>query len=66
VSVVVLDTDVASSLLRRKLVEPIIGQFAGQVPSVTFVTAGELTKWTLVRHWGPRSMATLQSFLTAC
>jgi predicted nucleic acid-binding protein len=63
VSVVVLDTDVASALLRRKLAEPISRQILGQVTAVTFVTVGELTKWTLVRRWGERSVATLHSFL---
>ncbi len=31
--------------------------------AITFVTLGELTKWTLVRHWGPQRMANLQAFL---
>lgn len=49
-SVVVLDTDVASVLMRRRLTEPLAGQLAGNVLAVTFVTVGELTKWTLVRR----------------
>jgi hypothetical protein len=28
-----------------------------------FVTLGELTKWTLVRSWGPRRLAALERFL---
>jgi hypothetical protein len=28
-------------------------------------TAGELTKWNLVRHWGPRSLDTMRTFLAA-
>jgi predicted nucleic acid-binding protein len=63
VSVVVLDTDVASTLFRRRLPEPLSRQLAGQVPAVTFVTVGELTKWTVIRHWGPTSIARLQSLL---
>ena len=62
-TVVVLDTDVTSALLRGKPAEPISRQLLGQVPAVTFVTVGELTKWTLVRRWGPRSVGTLRSFL---
>jgi predicted nucleic acid-binding protein len=42
VSLVVVDTDVASTL-----------------------TYGELTKWTLVRRWGPRSLDTMRTFLAA-
>jgi predicted nucleic acid-binding protein len=64
VSVVVLDTDVASALLRRRTPDPLARQLAGCVPAITFVTLGELTKWTLVRHWGPRSLATMRTFLT--
>lgn len=62
-SVVVLDTDVASLMLRRRIAEPVAGRLAGNILAVTFVTVGELTKWTLVRHWGPRSVAMLQAFL---
>lgn len=31
--------------------------------AVTFVTIGELTKWTVIRHWGPTSVARLGSLL---
>ena len=62
-SLVVLDTDVASALLRRRTPEALSQRLTGQVPAITFVTLGELTKWTLVRHWGPRSLATMQTFL---
>ena len=62
-SVVVLDTDVASALFRRRLPEPLGRQLAGQVAAVTFVTVGELTKWTVIRHWGPTSVARLRSLL---
>lgn len=62
-SVVVLDTDVASSLLRRRTPDVVARELAGHVLAVTFVTVGELTKWTLVRRWGPRSLADMQTFL---
>jgi predicted nucleic acid-binding protein len=65
VSVVVLDTDVASSLLRWRAPDTITRYLAGQIPAITFVTLGELTKWTLVRRWGPRSLATMRTFLDA-
>lgn len=63
-SVVVLDTDVASSLLRKRLPETAARQLTGCTPAVTFVTIAELTKWTLVRHWGPRSLASMRVFLS--
>lgn len=62
-SLVVLDTDVASAVLRRRTSEGLSLRLAGQIPAITFVTLGELTKWTLVRRWGPRSLATMQTFL---
>jgi predicted nucleic acid-binding protein len=37
----------------------------GHSPAVTFVTVGELVKWTLVRRWGPRRAAEMQAFLDA-
>jgi toxin FitB len=63
VSLVVIDTDVASNLLRRRVPDALAGALAGHVLGVTFVTVGELTKWTLVRHWGPRSVNTMRDFL---
>jgi hypothetical protein len=66
VTVVVLDADVVSALLCPKLAEPIGRQLLGQVPAVTFVTIGELTKWTLVRRWGPRSVERCAPSSTAC
>ncbi len=62
-SLVVLDTDDASALLRRRAPDAVARQLAGQVLAITFVTVGELTKWTLVRKWGPRSLETMRIFL---
>jgi toxin FitB len=63
VSLIVLDTDVASTLLRRRTPDALARQLVGNVPAITFVTLGELTKWTFVRRWGPRSMETMRGFL---
>jgi predicted nucleic acid-binding protein len=65
VSLVVLDTDVASTILRRRTPDALASQLAGQIPAITFITVGELTKWTLVRHWEPRNTATMRTFLTS-
>ena len=64
-SLVVVDTDVASTLLRRRTSDTLARQLAGHTIAITFVTFGELTKWTLVRHWGPRSLDTMRTFLAA-
>lgn len=64
-SVVVLDIDAASSLLRRRAPVALAQALVGQVPAITFVTLGELTKWTLVRPWGPRSVDTMRAFVAS-
>ena len=47
-SFVVLDTDVASASLRGRLADPLRARLTG-----------ELTKWTVLRSWGPRKLAEL-------
>lgn len=64
-SLVVVDTDVASALLRRRTPDDLARRLAGQTIAITFVTVGELTKWTLVRRWGPRNVETMRAFLAA-
>jgi predicted nucleic acid-binding protein len=63
VSVIVLDTDVSSALLRDRLTDPLRVRLIGHTLAVTFVTVGELTKWTSIRSWGPQRLDTLQRFL---
>lgn len=62
-SFAVLDTDVASRLLKRTLPTAIAGELAGKTLALTFATVGELTKWTVVRSWGPSRRASLQRFV---
>jgi predicted nucleic acid-binding protein len=62
VSFVVLDTDVASASLRGRLPEQLKARLAGQSLCITFVTLGELTKWTHIRSWGPRRLADLRDW----
>ena len=62
-SYLVLDTDVASGILRHRLPSTLRGQLVGPTLAITFVTLGELTKWTLVRHWGPTKRSTFDEFL---
>jgi toxin FitB len=52
-SLIVLDTDVASASLRNRLPERLRAALAGHTMCVTFVTVGELTKWRALRSWGP-------------
>ncbi|GAA1775123.1 type II toxin-antitoxin system VapC family toxin [Luedemannella helvata] len=61
-SFVVLDTDVASAALRGRLPDQFRARLAGQTVCITFVTLGELTKWTHLRSWGPRRLAGLREW----
>lgn len=58
-SLVVLDTDVASTILRARVTDRLRARLAGHTLCITFVTLGELTKWTVLRSWGPRKLADL-------
>ena len=62
-SVIVLDTDVSSALLRGRLSDPLRARLVGHTLAVTFVTVGELTKWTHIRSWGPARLDVLSRFL---
>jgi len=61
---VVLDTDVASLLHKKRLPDPIGARLIGRRPLVTFVTLGELTKWAQVRGWGTTSRQALADWLS--
>jgi toxin FitB len=52
VSIIVLDTDVASASLRNRLPDQLQARLAGQTMAITFVTVGELAKWRALRSWG--------------
>lgn len=58
-SLVVLDTDVASAILRGRLHDQLRARLAGKTLCITSVTLGELTKWTALRSWVPRKLADL-------
>lgn len=64
-SFVVLDTDVASAVFRGRTSEQLGAVLTGRSLAVTFVTVAELTKWTLVRHWGPQRLADMRAFLAS-
>ena len=61
---VVLDTEAASHLFRGRVDDGLARHLLGSTLAVTFVTVGELTKWTLVRRWGPQRLNKLQAFLS--
>jgi toxin FitB len=49
---VVIDTDVASLLQKNQAPPWVLRHLAGARIWLTFVTVGELAKWTVVRRWG--------------
>jgi predicted nucleic acid-binding protein len=49
---VVIDTDVAPLLQKHQAPAWVLRQLAGARIWLTFVTVGELAKWTVVRWWG--------------
>jgi toxin FitB len=59
VSIIVLDTDVASASLRNRLPGQLRARLAGHTMAITFVTVGEFAKWRALRDWGPRRIADL-------
>jgi toxin FitB len=62
VSIIVLDTDVASTILSERLADPLRSRLAGHSLCITFVTLGELTQWRVIRDWGPRRMANFEAW----
>jgi predicted nucleic acid-binding protein len=60
----VFDTDVASHSFRDRLPPRLAARLVGRQPLLTFVTVGELAKWTRLRHWGPRNLAMLEDWLS--
>ncbi len=64
-SFVVVDTDVASAILKGQLPDTLARQLAGKRLAVAFVTVGELTQWTYLHRWGPQRRAGLQAFFAS-
>jgi len=62
VSFIVVDTDVASTILRNRLTDPLRFRLAGHSLCITFVTLGELTKWRVLRDWGPRRLTSFETW----
>ncbi len=60
---IVLDTDVASLIHKRRVPRPLAARLAGKVLCVTFVTVGELTQWAELRNWGRRNRVALEDWL---
>lgn len=61
---IVLDTDVASLSIKRRLSPGLLGEILGASVTISFVTLGELTRWTVIRKWGAVRRAELSAWLS--
>jgi len=59
VSLIVLDTEVASASLRNRLPDRLRAALAGHTMCITSVTVGELMKWRVLHSRGPNRTADL-------
>ena len=50
-------------LAPERLPPRLAARLVGKQPILTFVTAGELARWTKLRHWGPGNLAMPGSWL---
>jgi predicted nucleic acid-binding protein len=60
---IVVDTDVASNLIKNTLDPAFRAELAPHEAAITFVTVGELTQWTLLRDLGARRRSELQAYI---
>ena len=65
VSLVVVDTDVASTLLRRRASDTLARQTRRPHHRDHLRHLRRADQWTFVRQWGPRSLDTMRTFLAA-
>jgi hypothetical protein len=50
---IILDTDVASLVIKQRLPATLTRQLLAAESGITFVTYGELTRWSIMRQWAP-------------
>lgn len=58
---VVLDTDVASLIIKQRLPASLLREIVGAQAGITFVTLAELTRWATLRQWGGPRRAELRT-----
>lgn len=61
----VLDTDVASRILKHDLPPAVAARLANQSLCITFVTLGELTQWAAMRTWGQVRREAMRRWVSA-
>jgi predicted nucleic acid-binding protein len=61
---IILDTDVASLSIKNALPPALLRGLLGAQIGITFITLGELSRWALLRDWGPSKVAGLEAWLS--
>jgi toxin FitB len=61
---IILDTDVASLSIKNALPPALLRELLGAQVGITFITLGELSRWALLRDWGPSKIAGLEAWLS--
>lgn len=62
---IVLDSDVASGLIKRTLGSAMLAKVAPHEAALSFVSVGELTRWIYARDLGSRRRQEIEAFLAA-
>jgi toxin FitB len=60
---IIVDTDVASLLLKQRLPTTLAREITTAEYGITFVTYGELTRWSIMRQWGTTRRGALDAWL---
>ena len=58
---IILDTDVASLVIKQRLPATLTRQLLAAESGITFVTYGELTRWSIMRQWGTTRRSALDA-----
>jgi predicted nucleic acid-binding protein len=61
---IILDTDVASLSIKNALPPALLRELLGAQIGITFITLGELSRWALLRNWGPSKVSGLEAWLS--
>jgi len=64
VAAIVLDTDVASGLIKKNLPLSLDAKLIGHELLTTFISAGELERWTVQRDLGTRRKAQINRWIS--
>lgn len=62
-SLVVLDTDVTSRVIKGTVPDTLTAKLVGKQLTITFVTVGELSRWTVLRELGERRRAGVEQWI---